>query len=91
MKPPPDEDAYEFLHRVLDDLLEKYPGALLLVRREDGTAVVLAAGSSRSGRPADNDREFSEVIRAAPELIRQWANEAIATRVGGAPSPEELN
>ena len=88
MKTP---DPHDFLADVLSDLLEIYPGVLILARTPDGGAVVLAGGAD-SGDKQASDANFREIIRMAPDAVRDWANEVMRERCAPpAPEKDELN
>jgi len=83
-------DPHDFLADVLSDLLDIYSGVLILARTPDGGAVVLAGGAD-SGDKAASDANFREIIRMAPDAVRDWANEVMAERCRPAPTKDDLN
>lgn len=80
MKPRPGEGDHEYLERVLAELLDYYPGALVLVKDISGGAIVVAGGASDG---EDAVREYQELISAAPGIIRLWGDNR--------QTPEEFN
>lgn len=72
----PPKIIQEYLNEALSDLLDHFSGALILVRDQNGGAIIVAGGSSTTGRDGD---EYRELIQAAPGIIRAWRDEAELT------------
>lgn len=66
------------LQELLSLLLDRFEGALVLVRDKDGTATIVAGGSSEKGRDGE---KYQELIDAAPSIIQLWHEEANIARV----------
>lgn len=74
------------LHELLSMLLDRYEGALILIRDHDGTAAVVAGGSNQC---VEDGQRYRELIESAPDIIQNWHTEAILARV--AEPKKEMN
>lgn len=64
MKITPDED-HECLHDMLEDLLDRYPAAVIVVRDRDGGAIVVHGGDANS--PADTG-----ILKEVPAIVNAY-------------------